>query len=216
MSSKYAVIFDMDGVLVDSENYFFKLNVRFVKDRGKAVVEKDLQKLVGMQMQGIYETLYEYFKGEMSFEQFKADYDTFCKINEPDYSTILNPGVIKTLESLYDRGFKIGLASSCDMHNIQKVLSQCNLLKYFTVIVSGDEFVVSKPNPQIYFSTANRLGIEPKYCFVVEDSVYGIEAGKRAGMTVFACKQPFGHDQSRADYIVDCIDEIIDIIDCKI
>lgn len=216
MSSKYAVIFDMDGVLVDSENYFFKLNVRFVKDKGKDFVEKDLHKLVGMQMQGIYETLYEYFKTEMSFQQFKDDYDEFCKLNEPDYATIINPGVVHTLDVLYDRGFKIGLASSCDMHNILKVLNQCKILKYFTVIVSGDEFVVSKPNPQIYFSTANRLKIEPKNCFVVEDSVYGIEAGKRAGMTVFACKQSFGHDQSKADYIVDSVDEIIDIIDKRI
>lgn len=212
MSSKYAVIFDMDGVLVDSEYYYLKQNQKYIESRGKIVNEKDLYRVVGTPMQVTYEMIYEYFKDEWSFEYFKNDFDSFLKTIECDYSKIINPTVVETLEYLRNNGFKIGLASSCDMPNIQKVLDQTKLRDYFSVVLSGDSFAMSKPHPEIYCTCADMLGITPNHCFVVEDSVYGIEAGKRAGMTVFAYKQPFGHDQSKADYFVDKIDGILPII----
>ena len=83
-----------------------------------------------------------------------------------------------------------------------KELFGCGISNYFDLICTGDDFTESKPSPEIYLYCMNQFGLKPQECIVVEDSVFGIEAGKRAGMYVIARKTNFSFSQEQADVIV--------------
>lgn len=96
------------------------------------------------------------------------------------------------------------------MDNIVDVLGQCGIADAFEAIVSGEQFHESKPNPEIYLHTLDVLGLPASACCCVEDSVYGIEAGKRAGLTVVAKREErFGFSQDEADVIIDAIPDLL-------
>lgn len=98
---------------------------------------------------------------------------------------------------------KIGLASSSTKETISKVLDTIELKSYFDVIVSGEDFVESKPNPEIYHDTLKKLGLNQQNCIVIEDSTVGIQAAKNAGLFVIAKEDKrFNFDQSKADFSI--------------
>ena len=106
-----------------------------------------------------------------------------------------------------------GLASVSDHKDIEMMLCSNNLEKYFDVVLSGADFVESKPNPEIYLAAAKKLGVLPETCMIIEDSEYGIESGKAAGAMVIAIEDTrFGFVQNRADYLVKNLEEIWDIL----
>jgi HAD superfamily hydrolase (TIGR01509 family) len=144
-------------------------------------------------------------------------FDTYMQeihagIEIDDYKSILNPGVIETLEFLKKNNFKVALASSSKMHIIQKAIKQCEIASFFDFVISGEQFKESKPNPEIYLTAIKAIGCTPCECIVVEDSSYGIEAGSSAGTYVIAKKDDrFNFDQTKADDQIEQIDEIIDL-----
>ena len=98
------------------------------------------------------------------------------------------------------------------MDNILDVLGQCGIRDYFEVIVSGEQFRESKPDPEIYLHTMECLGLEPSECCCIEDSKFGITAGKRAGLTVFAKREErFGFSQASADQILDSVPDLLNV-----
>ena len=114
--------------------------------------------------------------------------------------------VLKTLQS---HSYNIALASSTQMDIIERVLSENQIADYFQVIVTGNQFKESKPNPEIYHYTASRLNTPEEQCLVIEDSTLGIRAAHRAGMTVAALiDDRFGFDRSLADYEIASLTEI--------
>ena len=127
-----------------------------------------------------------------------------------DYRALMNPGVPETLAALRERGVRLALASSSPMDNIREVLDACGIAGAFEVVVSGEQFHKSKPNTAIYLHTCELLGLDPAVCCCVEDSPYGIEAGKRAGLTVFAKREErFGFSQDEADAIIGGVPDLL-------
>lgn len=107
-------------------------------------------------------------------------------------------------------GERMALASSSSKRTIDKVLSDCKIARLFDAVVSGEEFRQSKPNPEIYLHTLERLGLCADDCCCVEDSVPGITAGKAAGLTVIAKREErFGFNQDGADAIIDQISDLL-------
>lgn len=210
-----AVIFDMDGVIVDSEAAYVAREMQFLRELHVDVSYEDVCKLVGSSNQTfkhMLATWYEMggvgtFTPDEALERFNA---WEAQNVSYDYAALMNPGVPETLATLRDWGVRLALASSSRMENILDVLAQCGLSDMFEVIVSGEEFHESKPNPEIYLHTIERLGLEARDCCCVEDSAYGIEAGKRAGLTVFAKREErFGFSQDGADHIIDQVSELL-------
>ena len=101
-------------------------------------------------------------------------------------------------------GLQLALASSSPMSNIRQVLGECGLMEFFPVIVSGEQFEASKPDPEIYLHTMARLGRRPEECLIVEDSTYGVQAGAAAGGLV----ERFPFDQSAARFHIGNLSEI--------
>ena len=210
-----AVIFDMDGVLIDSEIVYMKWEKAFFRQYGIELSDETYKETLGRSDIEVERALEKIWKAHGRKENFKALRDVYYsapEIQTMDYSTILNDGVKETLSCLEKKGKRLALASSSALPEIKKVLKDCGLNEYFHMVVSGEQFKESKPNPEIYLYTANRLGVSPKECMVVEDSEAGIAAAKAAGMYVAAKKEErFLIDQSRADIVIETLTAVTEI-----
>lgn len=211
-----AVIFDMDGVLVDTE-YFYVQELRaFCREFGIPVTEDELKAQVGASAQAFTRMIHDWFgrigRAELSPEETLDIYMAWADKRDYDYRALLNPGVPETIDALKARGVRMALASSSRMENILHVLDECGLSDRFDPIVSGEQFVESKPEPDIYLHTIDLLSLPAGVCCCVEDSVPGITAGKRAGLFVIAKREDrFGFSQDAADAVIDAIPDLLEL-----
>lgn len=212
-----AVIFDMDGVIVDSEYAYAKEERAFLDAFGIEVSDEEIAQTVGCSRETFNQTVAQWWErggyGTFTPDEAIARFNEWGKSYVYDYRALMNPGVPETLDALRARGLRLALASSSPMDNIREVLQACGIEDEFEVIVSGEQFHESKPNPEIYLHTCEVLGLDPGVCCCVEDSPYGIEAGKRAGLTVFAKRENrFPFSQDKADVIIDTVPGILEVI----
>lgn len=212
-----AVIFDMDGVIVDSEYAYAQEERAFLDAFGIEVSDEEIAQTVGCSRETFNQTVAQWWErggyGTFTPDEAIARFNEWGKSYVYDYRALMNPGVPETLDALRARGLRLALASSSPMDNIREVLQACGIEDEFEVIVSGEQFHESKPNPEIYLHTCEVLGLDPGVCCCVEDSPYGIEAGKRAGLTVFAKRESrFPFSQDKADVIIDTVSGILEVI----
>ena len=213
-----AVIFDMDGVLVDTEMFYVRELADYAAHLG---IEATREELVGQVGQS-----YDFFcrllagweertgRGVVAPEEAIARYAEWAAGYPCDYAGLLNPGAEEALDGLARRGVRCALASSSPMVTIEAVLSACGLSDAFEIIVSGEQFQESKPNPEIYLHTLERLDLPAGECCCVEDSVPGIAAGKAAGLyTIAKREERFGFSQDEADLIIDGLLDLLELED---
>lgn len=209
-----AVIFDMDGVIVDTEKFYLDTLAKLFEAEGIEVPFEDLCVTVGASYKDFKRNLVRWFElgGEhLTEEEALARYNVWEERNQPDFAALLNHGVVETITELKRRGVRMALASSSPMPNILLVLEACGLSDAFELVTSGEQFHESKPNPEIYLHTLENLGLPAGDCCCVEDSVPGITAGKAAGLTVFAKREDrFGFTQEAADRIIDVIPDLLE------
>lgn len=206
-----AVIFDMDGVLIDSEPSNLKQLSDFYELHGVIAEPSFLISLVGSSIEYTGVESIHLLQKDWSIEEFYERFDGYANQHPVSYRDILNPGVKETLLWLKQHGYRIAIGSSSTLSNIQRMLEECELQDVFDIVFSGEMFAKSKPNPEIYLSIAQHLKLAPCQCMVIEDSSFGIEAGKKAGMmTIALTDHCFGIDQSKADDHIECIQDICD------
>ena len=209
-----AVIFDMDGVLVDTEWAYKQELVAFSEDMGFGLTNAELNTLVGTSSKVFENSLVEWYGRIGHSYDIDAARDAYVAWSHAhvslDFASLLNLGVHETLDELHARGVRTALASSSPMRDIKAVLAACKLEGMFETVVSGEQFHESKPNPEIYLHSLDLLGLPADVCCCVEDSVPGITAGKAAGLTVFAKREErFGFSQDAADTIIDQVPDLL-------
>lgn len=210
------VIFDMDGVVIDSEPHQLENHKEYLSSLNIYPSEKELFKLVGASQKLTREFLRPILEKEITVEEYYDGFKEFHKGNIVHYNMLLNNGVIETLNKLLITGYNLALASSASMKKIEKVIHQCNLEGFFKVILSGDSFEHSKPNPEIYLKAAEKMNTSPDKCLVVEDSEHGIIAGKKAGMYVVAKEEiRFNLFQNDANEMIKEIPDLLKILSCN-
>ena len=194
-----AVLFDLDGTLVDSMWIWKDVDIEFLRERSLAL-PKDLEafqdQLEGM---GFTETavfFQEKFRLTESVEEIK---DTWVKMAEEKYAREipLKPGAAEFVEELKRRNIKLGICSSNSRELIQTVLKAHGIENSFDCITTCCDVLKSKPEPDVYLKTAQMLSVEPADCLVFEDVPMGILAGKRAGMQVCAVDDDFSKKQEK-------------------
>lgn len=211
-----AVIFDMDGVIVDTEKFYFDTLAGMFDAAGIDVPRESLCSAVGASFKDFKRNLVAWYA--LGGEQITEDeglerYNAWESAHYPDFASLLNPGVVETVDELQRRGVRVALASSSPMGNIREVLAACGLADAFELVTSGEQFHQSKPNPEIYLHTLESLGLIADECCCVEDSVPGITAGKAAGLTVVAKREDrFGFSQEAADYTIDSIPDLLEVV----
>ena len=206
-----AVIFDMDGVIIDSEPAYMARQEAYLKARGRKYRKSDLNRLVGASNRESWELLWRLSDPGMTMEEVKEDYRRYQSGQPPvDYARILNPGFDKTAAALRERGVRMALASSSPLVHIRMVLKECGIDGWFEEVVSGQQFTKSKPDPEIYRYTLLRLGLCPDEAVAVEDSAYGIQAAKAAGLICIALRENrFGFRQDEADYRIETLPQLL-------
>lgn len=201
------VIFDMDGVIIDSEVIYIDFFKKVLQDFDVEISEEDLFSLAGLSQQKTDEFLKSKLnrKPEEVYSLMKKYIDD-DKIN---YSSIVMDGFYPLLKELKRKNFKIALASSSPKKTINNVLEELDIKDEFDAVISGEDFKESKPNPEIYIKTCEILGVRPKDAIAIEDSDYGIDSAKNAGLTVIARRENrFNFKQDKADFIVDNLQDI--------
>ncbi len=177
-----AIIFDMDGLLVDSEPYWKIAEKICFGKLGLQLDDELLRQVMGFRLSEVVEHWYNYKPwGEKNFETVENDVLATVKQLIAENANAL-PGVIQTLELCKSNGYKIALASSSAMSLIDVVVDKLNIRHYFDLLVSAEFEPYGKPHPSVFLTTANKLNVLPSECLVFEDSVNGMIAAKAARM----------------------------------
>ncbi len=179
-----AVIFDLDGVIVDTAHYHFIAWQRLARELGVNFTEHENEQLKGVSRMQSLEIILSLGKIRLS-EKEKEDladkknqwFVEYIQAMKPDE---IFPGVKELLKTIRSKGMKVALASSSK--NADTVLTLLNIKDYFDTIVDGTMITHSKPYPEIFLLAANRLGMKPSECVVFEDAEAGVAAAVAAGM----------------------------------
>lgn len=202
-----AIIFDMDGVIVDTEYAIQQAQTVFLQElneRSEDISEEDFASCVGTSHKDMPALLKRITGSSLPAEELadrhNAFYDDFFE--RVDYLSIFRSDIKQIIEYAKEQGIKLAVASSSGLEHIHNILTQCGIIQDFDQIISGHQFEQSKPNPEIYLHTMKLLGVDPQYSVAIEDSSAGISAAKSAGMTVIGYQEPrLRIDQSKADYL---------------
>jgi len=208
-----AVIFDMDGVIVDSEFVYMKYLLDFARTKNPHVTMEELNPMVGLSRKDSWTIMANAVNNGEGWEQLKDEFSALDIYSQVHYKEIFRPEAYDTAMELKKRGYLVALASSTGPKLIARIMEETGMRPVFDLIVSGKQFKQSKPNPEIYHYTAATLHVPEKECFVIEDSTVGIQAGKAADMTVAALRDDrFGFDQSLADYHIEKISDVLSLL----
>lgn len=210
-----AVIFDMNGVIVDDEPVHEKAFQEILKNYGVDLTSADYEKLClgKTDRDGFIGVIRKFSLAENLLEELleqkSKKYLELASGNAKPF-----PGVIDLIKRLNEK-YSLALASGAIRSEIDMTLELFEIEKYFPVVVSGEEVAVGKPNPEHYILTAQRLKLNPEECLVIEDSKSGVQAAKAAGMKCIAITTSHKRDElAFADRVVDNFSEItVDSID---
>lgn len=208
-----AVIFDMDGVIIDSEGVYLQYQLEFARKKNPAVKIEQLFPMVGATKKESWEVLRKAINNGQSWEELREEFRQRDIYGEIDYQKLFRPEVTETLKQLKKDGYRLALASSTHLELVERVLKENGIRHYFEAVVSGGQFKRSKPDPEIYFYTAEKLELSPKECLAVEDSTIGITAAHRAGMKIAAViDERYRFDQSLADYKLLRVKDVLEAV----
>ena len=178
------IIFDMDGVLVDTERISFKFWEKSFEKYGYKYSMDTHLSLIGRNNNSIRNILGETFGTEFPLDEI-CNYKSESMIKYLlEEGTPLKIGVFELLDYLRENNYKIAVATSTHKERAIQRLESVGIKEKFDDMVCGDEIEHSKPNPKIFLKAAEKLGLKPEECIVIEDSPAGVEAGYKGGMTV--------------------------------
>ncbi|MGT2845087.1 HAD family hydrolase [Streptococcus hongkongensis] len=209
-----AIVFDMDGVIVDTEYLDFQLQSDYIlsiSNNPTPLTKEDFSSLVGRSGVDLHRRINQLACTTLGPEDFNA---IFQQIDRQKYhpetiSPIFRKEMVQILDWAKSQGIKLAVASSSPLTAILTVLDTCKIRHYFDMVTSGESFKESKPNPEIYLHTLRSLSVNANEALAIEDSPSGIAAAKAAGMRVLAYKEErMLIDQSGADVILDGMSEI--------
>lgn len=213
-----AFIFDMDGVLIDSENFYTRVEQENFRQLGLHISHEEHVTYQGTATDLMWAAIRERHGLQQPVEELVE----MTNARVVPYFQSLDaipamPGITELLELLHSRRVPLALASSSYPEIIELVLDKTGLRKYFQVVVNSRLAKSSKPHPAIFLLAAEKLGISPERCVVVEDSTNGIRAAQAAGMFCIAYNGPGAEhqDQSAADWQIVSYQELVAALDGK-
>ena len=178
-----AVIFDMDGTLVDSMPFHYKSWVAFLEQQGIQLQPEEFEKVSHGTLFDIMPRIFgDHITEEESYRLGMLKEATFRELYKHEIKPI--DGLVEWLDTLKQSGLKIGLGTAADMTNADFTLDAIHIRSYFDAIVTSDIVKEGKPSPAIFLKAAELLQVEPAHCLVFEDTRSGIQAARAAGMQV--------------------------------
>jgi len=209
------VIFDLDGTLLDTEKYQWRGWLVAMEEMGVRLVPEDYLLYAGRSGKMIDEELIRRFGLSVSIGSILARKKELLMRWFGEEELIVYPFAEEAICHCRDNGYGIALCSGGDIEEVALKLERSGLGKYFEVVVSGSDVERNKPFPDIYMRTLSLMGMTPDNCLAVEDTQYGLQAAKDAGLRCFAVPHELsrGQDFSRADRVLDSLEGLIDYLD---
>jgi len=206
-----AVLFDMDGVIVDTEPLHRKAYFKMFGDYNIEVNDEMYDSFTGQATLPICRKLCGHFALSETPENLVAlKRKHFKYLFENDSDLTLLEGVKELIEDYHCNGLTLVLASSASMLNIDRIFERFDLNQYFKAKISGADLQASKPHPEIFLKAAELAGEHPSDCMVIEDSTNGIAAAKAANIYCVGFKSPHStnQDYGKADKVISSFEEI--------
>ncbi len=206
MEGLKAVIFDMDGVIIDSEKFWKQAESEVFTSLGVNVLEEFTPLTRSMTTQEVTQFWYEKFPWSDLTHQAVEEQVVQRVIELIKTENCEMKGITTFIESLCKSGFKIGLATNSPSLIIPVVLNKLGIAHHFNAVTSADEVPRGKPDPAVYELTASKLQVDPTLCIAIEDSSSGILAAKSAGMkaAAYIVKNTFVHE---ADFVMNAFND---------
>lgn len=199
-----AVIFDLDGTLIDNNSFHLISWKRYLKNMGREISEEEYKIHINGRTN---KDAVEYIYGRKMKEEEAMGYalekeEIYRKLYKPLIKPV--PGLLQFLDELEKRGIPMAIATSGIQVNIDFMFDNIPIKKYFSVVVNSSHIRHGKPDPEIYLKTASMLDIPPKRCLVFEDSVVGIQAARAARMKVIAIATTHSREElAEADMVIE-------------
>lgn len=205
-----AVIFDMDGVIIDSEPQHTQAAILALQKYGVTASKEYLEGYVGSTTYYMCQQIIKDFAMKTTAEELlQANNEMKAYLLQRDGHTVV-PYIIDLMKDLHQNGIKLIIASSSSGEAIEEVMESLNIRKYFEGYISGMNVMHPKPAPDIFLKAADSLGIHPSECVVIEDSYHGVTAARAANMTCIGFINPNSGNQdlSQASFLVEGFDEV--------
>jgi HAD superfamily hydrolase (TIGR01509 family) len=212
LSQFEAVIFDMDGVLIDSEPLWKIAMEEVFHSLGSTLTKSDFQKTVGLRIDEVIHFWNIHENWGVKDEQEVEEAIIVKMIELISQHAAPLAGVIETLDYLKSQNIKIGLGTSSSNRLIQVVLNELRIHSYFDVTHSAENEAFGKPHPAVYLHVAQELGVSPNKCLVIEDSLNGVIAGLAAKMKVVCIPEKTHHPNPKlsvADFHFDSMSDFL-------
>jgi HAD superfamily hydrolase (TIGR01509 family) len=179
-----AIIFDMDGLMIDSERVTFECYQERLKDMNLTMDEEFYKTLLGKPIKGIYQRFYDVYGNDFPIENVIQDVHQLMAERFETEGVPVKKGLVKLLHYLKDNNYKTIVATSSNRDRVDKILSQAKITEFFDDSICGDEVTKGKPNPEVFLKSCQKLGVNVDEAIVLEDSEAGIQASYDANIKV--------------------------------
>ena len=208
-----AVVFDMDGLMFDTERIWVDSVMKTNKEYNTNITKEFLLDCMGLKNSAITERFKEILPSNIDVAEFRNQNSYYVHKEIDEHGPGVKKGLFELLEFLKAHNIKMGVATSSYSAKIDKSFSMAGLSKdYFKVIICGDQLTESKPHPQIYLMACEMLGVNPKNAIALEDSANGLLSAYRAGMKPVFIKDMKEHGKEILDLVYKRFDNLSQVI----
>ena len=179
-----AIIFDMDGLMIDSERVTFECYQERLKDMNLTMDEEFYKTLLGKPIKGIYQRFYDVYGNDFPIENVIQDVHQLMAERFETEGVPVKKGFVELLHHLKDNNYKTIVATSSNRDRVDKILAQAKITEFFDDSICGDEVTKGKPNPEVFLKSCQKLGVNVDEAIVLEDSEAGIQASYDANIKV--------------------------------
>ena len=206
-----AVIFDMDGTLLDTEKYYRRFWRKALEEFGYTVTEEQILSLRSLGRPYAPERLKEWFGEDFDYVAVRERRKELMEEQLQKDGIELKPGAISLLQELKHRGILSAIATATDLERTHRYLQQVEIMPYFDRVISATQVELGKPAPDIYLYACEQLGFRPEECIAVEDSPNGVLSAHRAGCKVIMVPDQTPPDEETKKYLFACVDTLEDV-----
>ena len=188
-----AVIFDMDGLMIDSERVTFEGYQHILSKMGKTITEDFYITLLGKPIKGIFQRFYDVYGNDFPIESVITDVHRYMAERFETEGVPLKTGLVELLKYCREKGYRTIVATSSNRNRVDTILKSADIEQYFDDSICGDEVTKGKPDPEVFLKSCMKLGVNTDEAVVLEDSEAGIQASYAAGIKVICVpdmKQP--------------------------
>lgn len=179
-----AIIFDMDGLMIDSERVTFECYQERLKDMNLTMDEEFYKTLLGKPIKGIYQRFYDVYGNDFPIQNVIQDVHQLMAERFETEGVPVKKGLVELLHYLKDNNYKTIVATSSNRDRVDKILAQAKITEFFDDSICGDEVTKGKPNPEVFSKSCQKLGVNVDEAIVLEDSEAGIQASYDANIKV--------------------------------